>query len=220
MKKLLPLLLIYISIPCFSQSRESLDGFWGIKWGESIENTTKTLEEKGFSVSDNSAEYKHHSTKNSDVVFMVEGFSMLSTSKGKFTGEDAEIFLDFIDAKLYRVSVTLFPKKDEEIKFYNDYCQMIADKYGTPDTVIELKGKESDIMSLKELPFKDWRFKDGNSIFAMIRPGFQELIVAIIYENAQLNDIVKKRKEETEALAIEQYNKTQEAARQEKMKDL
>ncbi len=110
-KSIFIVILGIIFFPCFADESKTLDGFWGIPWETSFNETVRILREKpGKITSINEQRYI--------------GF------QGFFAGEDAHISFYFEKNKFINVFVQYRCEENTAEETYQKYKQMLIEKYG------------------------------------------------------------------------------------------
>lgn len=184
MKKffLLLTLLLLTSISAYTETDDTIDGFWGIGWGTSIEKIKPILLDKGC-------------------IILKETNELLYVS-ATFTDMPVKILFEFHEDQFFCAIVTYEYNENKALADYDAVVSLVSDKYGEPDTSVrdfkkpyyEGDGFEEQALRVnKALIYSEWIFSDGNiirvALIGNMGPG-------ILYINTDLNEKNKESKKQ------------------------
>jgi len=151
MKKIIIILLILLPAVCFAQNKKSLNHFWSIPWGTSIEQAEAIFTERGF-----------YSSRAENTIM----------AEAEYERENAFILLIFNRAnRLHSAHVIYAACPETTISKYEHYRALLFRRYGPPDTAVAYfeepyqngDGREIEaILTDNALLFTEWNFEDGN----------------------------------------------------------
>jgi len=154
---------------------ESMDGFWGIKFGDSKEKVKQVMNEKKC------------------IVIKEEGDFIIFT--GVFTEQNVKINFTFFKNQFYTVSVQYPHDKNMAISKWQENMSLLEQKYGEPDKKIRkfispyMDGdgfEEQAILNNKGILVGQWNFDGGDTISCFI---YNDLDTYIMYSDAQINEL-------------------------------
>lgn len=189
MKKIILLIVLVAGFAIKGYAQEKPDGFWGIKFGSSVEEAKKIMSTKNnCKLSDSSEEE-------------------LLYSGGSFSGLDIDwLYLQFIDGRFYNSIIRLKPSS-ESIVFleYEDFKEKFNAKYFKTELHREAfdspyyngDGYELQAIRKKKAHFMSvWNFKEDSSITLVIG---DDTLIYVLYTDTKLNAIAEARKKAVES---------------------
>jgi len=151
MKRIIIILLILLPAVCFAQNKRSLNHFWSIPWGTSIEQAEAIFTEREF------------------ISYRAENTLMTVT---EYERETASILLVFNRAnRLHSAHVIYASCPETVIPKYEHYRVLLFRRYGPPDTAVAFfedpyengDGREIEALQTENaFFFTEWNFMDGN----------------------------------------------------------
>ncbi|MBR5927478.1 MAG: hypothetical protein IKZ79_03405 [Spirochaetia bacterium] len=185
MKKFISMfIIVFLAEVLFAQSTsDKLLGFWGIKWGTSIEETKNIVKQKGSYI-------------------ITEELPDAIAYKGNFGGEDTSIFLYFFDNKFYKGVVSYPYEENRVFSKYRVIKEQVSSKYGKPQKETELFLKpyydgdgyeEQAVRVNKCIYYSTWNFSDQNIIGLTIS---NKLHTLLFYKNTKMQEEADKKEKE------------------------
>ena len=151
-------LFVFI-ISCSALAQNNLDGFFDIKWGETVSRASNILENKNCSVW----------TANDKVVL----------ANGIFAGYEGSITLRFNEGKFYNGEVN-YDDKTTELD-YKQFIDNLKEKYGEPN----IKDNIGENRFGERYKYSVWEFKN-NCIITLTY--YFNLGITIDYENKTIGN--------------------------------
>jgi len=143
-------ILLFIPALCFAQNKKSLNHFWDIPWGVSMDEAQAIFQQRNL-----------ESAR--------EGDSLIAHAK--YEGEEAEIVLLFNKSnRFYNGNVVYSSSETTAINKYKNYRLVLFRRYGMPDTAVEYfsepykkgDGREIEAISTENaFYFTQWQFYDN-----------------------------------------------------------
>jgi hypothetical protein len=125
-------------------SKENLDGFLDIKWGDSLTDAIEVLKNNNINIS---------VFDNTNILHIYDAYDGFK-AEGEFLGYNSDLWVNFLENKFYRVSVCYYDKKNKYE--YQEFINILTEKYGKPNT------------KKRYYPYNIWVFENNRYLVATL----------------------------------------------------